>query len=170
MAGVGVSSSDFGSTALRRLERQIRAAASRRRMRLLLDGLAGVGEETTRGRILRGGPAPDGQAWAPPSGLGLSARKPLNASGLLAATLASRVSGRAARWGSNRVYARIHQLGGVVIPRRRRALHFDAAGRPIFVGKVVIPPRPFVGWGGDEENAASALIRRWMAEALGGRA
>lgn len=168
MAGVSVSSSDFGSAALSRLERQIRAAASRRRMRLLLDGLAGVGEETTRGRILRGGPAPDGQAWQPRSGLG--ARKPLNASGLLAATIASHVSGRTARWGSNRVYARIHQLGGVVIPRRRRALHFDAAGRPIFVRRVVIPPRPFVGWGDAEESAANALIRRWMAEALGGRA
>lgn len=167
MAGVSVGSADFGSTALRKLERQIRAAASRRKMRLLLEGLAGVGEEATRGRILRGGPAPDGQAWRP---LGLSARKPLNASGLLAATIASSASGRTARWGSNRVYARIHQLGGVIVPRRRRALHFERGGRPIFARRAVIPARPFIGWGAEEEAAANALVRRWMAEALGGRA
>lgn len=165
-AGIGASHTDFGGAALRKLERQIRAAASRRRMRLLLEGLAGVGEETTRARILRGGPGPDGEAWKPPHGGG----KALSRSGLLAATLASTTTRRTARWGSSRVYARIHQLGGVVRPRRRRALHFELGALPIFVRKVVIPARPFIGWGADEEHAANALVRRWMNEALGGGA
>ena len=170
MAGVGVGHVDFDAPGLRELDRQIRAAASRRRMGLLLETLAQTGAETARGRIKRGGPAPDGSAW-PPRDLRNPSRKPLlNSAGDLGDSVASASTSRTARWGTNRVYARIHQLGGIVRPRRRRALRFERGGRPIFARRVVIPARPYLGWGDDEERQANAVVRRWLDEALGGGA
>ena len=64
------------------------------------------------------------------------------------------------------MYARIHQLGGTVLPRRRRALRFEAGGAPIFARRVVIPARPYLGWGGDEEREADRVVRNWLDEGL----
>ena len=168
MAGVGVGHVEFDAPALRELDQQIRAAASRGRMRLLLETLARVGEETARDRVKRGGPAPDGTAWPPRSRLSLSRKPLLNRAGDLGDSIASASSSRTARWGSNRDYARIHQLGGIVRPRRRRALRFEQGGRSIFARKVTIPARPYLGWGDEEEHQANLVVRRWFDEALGG--
>ena len=168
MAGVGVGHVDFDAPMLRELDRQIRAAASRARMRRLTEALGGVGEETTRGRINRGGPAPDGTAWPPRHPLNASRKTLLNRDGHLADSITGSSSDRTARWGSNRVYARIHQLGGIVRPRRRRVLRFEQGRRVIFARKVTIPARPYLGWGAEEERQANAVVRNWFDEALGG--
>ena len=170
MAGVGVSKADFDAPALRDVERQIRAAASQRRMRLLLETLAQTGAETARHRVKRGGPAPDGSGWPARHPLSASRKPLLNRDGDLGASIASAATSRTARWGTNRVYARIHQLGGIVRPRRRRALRFEQGGNQIFARQVVIPARPYLGWGGDEEHQADGVVRRWFDEALGGGA
>ena len=168
MAGVGVGHVEFDAPALAELDRLIRAAASGRRMRLLLETLGRTGAETARDRIKRGGPAPDGAAWAPRSLLNRSRKPLLNRAGDLGDSVASTATSRTARWGTNRVYARIHQLGGVVRPRRRRALRFEQGGRPIFARRVTIPARPYLGWGDEEERQANQVVRRWFDEALGG--
>ena len=170
MAGVGVSKADFDAPALREVERQIRAAASQRRMRLLLETLAQTGAATAYDRIRRGGPAPDGSGW-PARHPRSASRKPLlNRDGDLGDSIATAATNRTARWGTNRNYARIHQLGGIVRPRRRRALRFEQGGSQIFARQVVIPARPYLGWGGDEEHQADGVVRRWFTEALGGGA
>jgi phage virion morphogenesis protein len=61
--------------------------------------------------------------------------------------------------GSDRRYAAIHQLGGVIRPRGK-ALVFSLGGKKIFARKVVIPPRPFfpVTPTGEMTEAARAKI------------
>ena len=49
-----------------------------------------------------------------------------------------------ARVGSNLVYARIHEIGGVIRPKTAKALHFVIDGQHIVVQSVTIPPRPYL--------------------------
>ena len=170
MAGVGVSHATFDAPALRALGRDIRRAASVQRRRQLTRELAAMGESGAAGRILRGGPAPDGTAWPARHPLDPSGKKLLNREGGLAQSITTASSATTARWGTNEVYARIHQLGGVVRPRRRRALRFMRGGHPIFRRQVTIPARPYLGWGQDEEREAADVIRDWMDKALPGGA
>jgi len=41
-------------------------------------------------------------------------------------------------------YAPLHQHGGVVVPRRARALRFMVGGKPVFAARVKVPARPFL--------------------------
>ena len=45
--------------------------------------------------------------------------------------------------GSDRIYARIHQLGGVIRPKGKKALKFTVGGKTLFRKKVTIPARPY---------------------------
>ena len=56
--------------------------------------------------------------------------------------------------GSDRVYARIHQFGGM-------------AGRG---RKVIIPPRPFLGIDADDEAMVLGILRGHLGRAIGGEA
>ena len=49
------------------------------------------------------------------------------------------------RVGTNKVYARIHEFGGTITPKRAKALHFQLAdGSWRTAQRVVIPARPFM--------------------------
>jgi len=45
--------------------------------------------------------------------------------------------------GTNVVYARIHEFGGVILPKRARFLVFEVGGKKVFARKVTIPRRPY---------------------------
>lgn len=45
--------------------------------------------------------------------------------------------------GSDRPYAAIHQLGGIIRPKKAKALVFTIGGKTIFAKQVKIPARPF---------------------------
>lgn len=63
-------------------------------------------------------------------------------------------------------YARIHQLGGTIVPRKGKALSFGAT----IVSKVVIPARPYLGFGDHERAETISILRAHLAGALGGAA
>lgn len=48
--------------------------------------------------------------------------------------------------GSDRVYAAIHQFGGVIRPKAKPALAFTIGGQLILAKKVTMPARPFFPW------------------------
>lgn len=48
-------------------------------------------------------------------------------------------------WGSNEVYARIHNEGGEIRPKNAAALAFSMGGQTFLVKKVTIPQRQFLG-------------------------
>lgn len=48
------------------------------------------------------------------------------------------------RIGSNVVYARIHELGGEIVPRRAKALKFQIGDKWVTTQKVVMPARPYL--------------------------
>lgn len=53
--------------------------------------------------------------------------------------------GKAIGWlGSNVVYARIHELGGLIRPKSGKYLRFPIEGQWVTVRQVRIPPRPYL--------------------------
>lgn len=127
----------------------------------LLESLARLIRESVRERILAGGPAPDGSAWAP----NREGRTPiLHRSGALARSIDYAVSGLQAVIGSGLVYAAIHHYGGTIVPKSASALVFSVGGRLFRVKKVTMPARPYVGLSGDDRaeliQAAVLYIRR----------
>ncbi len=83
----------------------------------------------------------------------------------------AKAQGRGVRgnWGSRDArYALIHELGGVIVPKRAKALVFEIGGQVVRVMKVVIPARPYLRPAADTEypTLARRIARAYSA---GGR-
>lgn len=63
-------------------------------------------------------------------------------------------------------HARIHQLGGTIRPRKGKALSFGAT----VVSKVIMPARPYLGFGEHERTETLAILRTHLDTAFGGAA
>lgn len=61
-------------------------------------------------------------------------------------------------------YARIHNEGGTILPRVKKALFFG--GRT--VSKVIIPRRQYVGFGLDERQSVIDILSGWARALFGG--
>lgn len=128
---------------------------------LLLESLARLIQQSVRERLIAGGPAPDGSAWAP----NLEGRRPvLHRSGALARSIDYAVSGMQAVVGSGLIYAAIHQFGGTILPKKGDRLAFQIGGRQVFARKVTMPARPYIGLSGEDRaelvQAAAFYLRR----------
>lgn len=149
------------------LHRAMRAA-SKASLAPLMDAIAGVGEEATIERIDAGGPAPDGSAWPPRHPSNPNPHPLLNLEGGLVDSLESEATADTAIWGSSLVYARIHQLGGTIVPRDAPALSFFVKGQGlIHASQVTIPARPYLGYGAPERQGVADVIEAWLEELLG---
>lgn len=62
------------------------------------------------------------------------------------------------------LYARIHQLGGAILPKVKKALSFG--GR--IVSKVIMPARPYFGFGEFERAEIPPIIKAHLARVLEG--
>ena len=114
----------------------------------LLEALARLIQQSVRERLIAGGPAPDGSAWAP----NLEGRRPiLHRSGALARSIDYAVSGMQAIVGSGLIYAAIHQFGGTILPKKGDRLSFRIGNRQIFARKVTMPARPYIGISADDQ-------------------
>jgi phage gpG-like protein len=89
-------------------------------------------------------------------------------SGDLAKSVGYRVSGNRVVIGSNLTYARIHEFGGVIVPKRAKRLVFrllDGSWRSAL--RVVIPERPFLRPAlQDAKPEVRSIIQRLANEAL----
>lgn len=65
-------------------------------------------------------------------------------SGDLARSVGYKLRGNRVVIGSNLRYARIHEYGGVIRPKRAKALVFKTDSGWVTTGKVTIPERPFL--------------------------
>ena len=71
-------------------------------------------------------------------------------------------------WGSNKVYAAIHQFGGVIQPKAAKALVFRLGGRLVHARRVTIPARPYLGFGSLEQEAVQDATAVIFARAISG--
>lgn len=163
MAGVSVT---FDAHELAELGRAMRAL-SRAPLGPLMDRIAGAGEEATIGRIDAGGPAPDGSDWPERHRAYDNPHPMLNRDGGLVDSIDSSAGPDTAVWGSNLVYARIHQLGGTIVPKNASALVFELGGDTIIARSVTIPARPYLGYGDAERQGVEDVIEAWLEASLG---
>lgn len=63
-------------------------------------------------------------------------------------------------------YARIHQQGGTIRPRVKKALAFG--GR--LLARVIMPPRPYLGFGAYEREHVTDILQRHLKAIFGGAA
>ena len=128
-----------------------------------LDVLGQTGVSQTQQRISVEKTAPDGTAWKP----NFSGTSILFLEGELNRSIVHEVESETeVSWGSNRVYAAIHQLGGKIVPKNKRALQFKRGGKKITVRSVTIPARPYLGFSDANKTELVAILNDWMAEKL----
>ena len=132
----------------------------------LMRDAAAAGASATQARIDAGGPAPDGTQWPARDSRDPGTHPLLSRTGSLAESLETESDADTAAWGSNLVYARIHQLGGVVEPVERETLRYQLGAAPYFARSVEIPARPYLGIGDAEERLLRDVVEDWVEQYL----
>ena len=74
------------------------------------------------------------------------------------------------RWGSNVVYAAVHQFGATIVPKTARALRFRLGldGRMVFAKSVTIPARPYLGLSAEDREEIEARGGAFLRSAWAG--
>lgn len=123
--------------------------------------IAAIGENSTRARF-RSETGPDGVKWKPSLRAQLAGGRTLTKDGHLSGSVSGRAGADFAEWGFNRIYAAIHQFGGVIRAKSGGALKFRLPGGGFAVVKAVkMPARPSLGVNADDrDDILDALARR----------
>ena len=112
---------------------------------------------------------PDGKPWKKSLRAQIVGGKTLTQAGHLGNSITSDSGPDWAAWGSNMIYARIHQLGGVIKPVSKPSLRFRLAGGGFrTVREVTMPARPFLGINEQDETEMVAIIKARLKSAAGG--
>lgn len=90
----------------------------------------------------------------------------LTLSGLLRRSITNTSDDETAVIGTNRIYAGIHQFGGVITAKKSKYLRFKINGREVFAKSVVIPARPFLGVSETDKDAVKDELNTLLTEAL----
>jgi phage virion morphogenesis protein len=125
-----------------------------------LEGATRLRFETQRG--------PDGKPWKPSRRVIEQGGQTLSLSGDLKSSINSTFDSTSAEVGAERsfgsaVYAAIHQLGGTIRPRNKKALSF---GGGIFA-QVTMPARPYLGFGDSDREPILEIFTRFVAGLFG---
>ena len=135
----------------------------------IMQEIATYGENSTLERF-DSETGPDGKKWKKSLRAQITGGKTLTDKGHLRGSITSDSGRDFAQWGSNKVYARIQQLGGVIKPKTASKLRFKLAnGGWRTVSQVTLPARPYLGVSHEDEVEILAIIRsRLMGAAHAG--
>jgi phage gpG-like protein len=143
-------------------------AASRARtthLKPALRSIARAGVASTRRRF-QAGRGPDGAAWKKGN---KTSGQTLILSGLLLRSISDRPpTDNSVEWGSNRIYAGVHQDGATIRAKNGKALRFAINGGFVTVQSVTIPARPYLGNNAEDYAAFSKILLRHVAGPLTG--
>ncbi len=156
MAGARISF-EFRHEAFTRALAQLDISNPVRRLGLMR--AIGVGlQHTTRDRF-DAGTDPQGRPWKALNPAYAQQRKPMpilqqmGDSGGLKGSITFAAARNQVEVGSNKVYAAIHQFGGVIRPKTARSLAFHLGGHLVLARSVTVPARPYLGFGPADEEA-----------------
>lgn len=113
--------------------------------------------------------APDGTPWEQSVRAKEEGGQTLTDSSQLRSSIHHEASNGSVRWGSNKIYARIHNEGGTIKAKGGGKLKFNLPGGLGFVSVdfVTIPQRQFLGINTEDEAELTALAEDYAAN-LGG--
>ena len=111
--------------------------------------------------------SPDGSPWPQSLRARLEGGKTLQKSRQLYQKITHQADDHGVEWGSDLPYARIHQEGGVIVPKSAGALFFQLPGGRgwVFASSVEIPARPYLGVDDDDRAEIIAQVEDWLAVA-----
>ncbi len=107
---------------------------------------------------------PDGKPWKQSLRAKDDEGQTLRDTGRLFGSITNNATENQVEVGSNVIYARIHQLGGVIKPKHKKYLSFVKNGARVFLKKVTIPARPYLGINDSDERKIEATVARWWQE------
>jgi phage virion morphogenesis protein len=162
MAGASfkLDTSQFG----RGVSRALAHFADRQRL------AANIGEAmvaATRKRF-RDEEGPDGAAWPKSRRAEEEGGQTLTDKATLKNSIGYEATPDTVAWGTNDIRAAAHQNGAEITPKKGRFLKFPGAGgKDVFVKKVTLPARPFVGFTEEDQAEAQAETAEFMREGFG---
>lgn len=130
--------------------------------------MATVGETLVSGTVKRFADEedPEGKKWEKSERASSESGQTLTDSARLRKSIDYAATPNKVMVGSNVVYARIHQLGGVIKPKGK-ALKFPGKdGNPVFAKQVTIPARPYLGVSKADLEEVKATIAAFMKGAF----
>lgn len=139
--------------------------------RRIFDAIGQYGESSTRLRFKKG-VGPDGVRWKPSARAMQSGGQTLVAKGAqggLLGSLTHRADADSAEWGTNKVYAGIHQFGGTIAPKTARSLRFAVPGGFVTTKRVTMPARPFLGVNAEDGRELQEVMLDVVRAAEAGR-
>lgn len=132
----------------------------------LMAAIGAYGEESTVDRFERE-EGPDGRAWTPSRRARVQGGQTLTDSGRLKGSIGWRADATSAEWGTNVIYAGVHQFGGTIRAKAGGRLRFNIPGLGFrSPQEVVMPERPFLGVNEADETEIEALIQDVFGEVL----
>lgn len=128
----------------------------------LLEQIGAAGVMQTQQRFLDQA-GPDGQPWVQSRRAKEQSGETLRDTNRLFTSLTYAADDKSVEWGTNVIYAGIHQFGGVIKPKSKKALSFKGAnGKTYTVKSVTIPARPYLGLTDQNRNAMRDVVHDWM--------
>lgn len=136
------------------------------RRRDLLSSIGQEGVSLTQDRF-QNQAGPDGTPWLQSLRAKLVSGQTLIKSNRLASSFTFAATDQAVEWGTNVIYAGIHQFGGIIKPKSKKALKFKGAdGRIHTVKQVTIPARPFLGVTESDQKEFVEVFNDWLKGAM----
>ena len=123
----------------------------------ILDDAGSYGVASTQQRFMDG-EAPDGEKWKESYRAKKDGGETLRDNNYLFQSLTHIFSADKVEWGSNKIYAAIHHFGGVIKPKKAKALRFVMGGATFTVKQVTMPSRKFLGLNDTDETEIEAIV------------
>ena len=117
--------------------------------------------------------APDGKKWQPLSPITREIKgndQILKQGGYLSQKTAYNYDDNRLEFGSDAKYAKLHQFGGVIRPKKGKRLKFGKGSNTVYAKQSKIPARPWLGVNAQDEQKllkkATALLQRQINQNL----
>jgi len=106
---------------------------------------------------------PQGKKWKQSLRAKLTGGQTLSDKGQLKSSVTEKATEAYAAWGTNKIYARIHNEGGTIKAKTSKGLFFKlAGGAGRRVQKVTMPKREFIGLSNKDERAITKIAGRFI--------
>jgi phage virion morphogenesis protein len=139
-------------------------AAASSDMTPLMEEIAFYGENSTKYRISVSNMGPDGVPWQPSLRVRRGGGHTLYESHRLNDSISSEATANQAMWGTNVIYARVHQEGATIHAKEGGKLRFELPGLGLmFRDEVTIPARPFLGFSSEDQEEIASIAGDYFA-------
>ncbi len=110
---------------------------------------------------------PDGNKWEPSGRAEDDGGQTLTDTGRLRRSIDYATTSDTVMVGSNLKYARIHQKGGTITPKKAKKLVFKGrGGKKVAVDQVTIPARPYLGISDEDMDDVKSTMTDFLAGAF----